>query len=104
MAADIDYIGVGPYRDTQTKALLAPILGLEGISQIAQQALETDRCYTLPLIVAIGGIQPEDAETLLDDENIDGIAVSGAIEHASDMGQVVSQLRHHRSHFPKYIL
>ena len=104
LAANIDYIGVGPYRDTQTKALLAPILGLEGISQIAQQALETDRCYTLPLIVAIGGIQPEDAETLLSDENIDGIAVSGAIEHATDMGQVVSQLRHHRSSFPKYIL
>lgn len=104
LAADIDYIGVGPYRDTQTKALLAPILGLEGISQIAQQALETDRCYTLPLIVAIGGIQPEDAETLLGDENIDGIAVSGAIEHATDMAKVVSQLRHHRSSFPKYIL
>lgn len=96
LAADIDYIGVGPYRDTQTKALLAPILGLEGISQIAQQVQETDT----PQIVAIGGIQPEDAETLLSNEDIDGIAVSGAIEHATDMAHTVSQLLRDTSSFP----
>lgn len=101
LAANIDYIGVGPYRDTQTKALLAPILGLEGISQIAQQVQETDRCYTVPLIVAIGGIQPEDAETLLSNEDIDGIAVSGAIEHATDMAHTVSQLQCGTSNYPR---
>ena len=101
LAANIDYIGVGPYRDTQTKALLAPILGLEGISQIAQQVQETARCYTVPLIVAIGGIQPEDAETLLSNEDIDGIAVSGAIEHATDMAHTVSQLQGGTSNYPR---
>lgn len=101
MVADIDYIGVGPYRDTRTKALLAPILGLEGISQIAQQVQETDRCYTTPQVVAIGGIQPEDAETLLGNEDIDGIAVSGAIEHATDMAHTVSQLQCGTSNYPR---
>lgn len=93
LATDIDYIGVGPYRDTQTKALLAPILGLEGISQIAQQVKETNRLFIVPHIVAIGGIRPEDTETLFSNKDIDGIAVSGAIEKASDMAQTVEMLR-----------
>ena len=100
LAANIDYIGVGPYRDTQTKALLAPILGLEGISQIAQQVKETDRQFIVPQIVAIGGIRPEDAETLFSNKLIDGIAVSGAIEHATDMVHTVSQLLRDTSSFP----
>ena len=100
LAADIDYIGVGPYRDTQTKALLAPILGLEGISQIAQQVKETNRHFFVPHIVAIGGIQPEDADTLFSNKRIDGIAVSGAIEHATDMVYTVSQLLRDTSSFP----
>ncbi len=100
LAANIDYIGVGPYRDTQTKALLAPILGLEGISQIAQQVKETNRQFIVPQIVAIGGIRPEDAETLFSNKDIDGIAVSGAIEHATDMAHTVSQLLRDTSSFP----
>ena len=100
LAANIDYIGVGPYRDTQTKALLAPILGLEGISQIAQQVKETDRQFIVPHIVAIGGIRPEDAETLFSNKHIDGIAVSGAIEHATDMDHSVSKLLRDTSSFP----
>ena len=100
LAADIDYIGVGPYRDTQTKALLAPILGLEGILQIAQQIKETNRQFLAPYIVAIGGIQPEDADTLFSNKRIDGIAVSGAIEHATDMVYTVSQLLRDTSNFP----
>lgn len=100
LAANIDYIGVGPYRDTQTKALLAPILGLEGISQIAQQVKETNRQFIVPQIVAIGGIRPEDAEILFSNKHIDGIAVSGAIEHATDMGHTVSQLLRDTSSFP----
>ena len=100
LAANIDYIGVGPYRDTQTKALLAPILGLEGISQIAQQVKETNRQFIVPHIVAIGGIRPEDAGTLFSNKHIDGIAVSGAIEHASDMAHTVSQLLRDTSSLP----
>lgn len=100
LAANIDYIGVGPYRDTQTKALLAPILGLEGISQIAQQVKETNRQFIVPQIVAIGGIRPEDAETLFSNKDIDGIAVSGAIEHATDMAHTVSQLLRDTSSLP----
>ena len=40
--AGVDYIGVGPFRETSTKKVLSPVLGLSGISELlkAAQALE----------------------------------------------------------------
>lgn len=93
LAADIDYIGVGPYRDTKTKALLAPILGLEGIAEIATQVHNLNRSSRHPLVVAIGGIQPADAQLLWENPHIEGVAVSGAIGHAPDIAQAVQMLR-----------
>lgn len=80
-----DYIGLGPFRFTTTKEKLSPILGVEGyrsiITQLSEQNLETP-------IYAIGGIQPEDIENLLE-IGIHGIAVSRIITQEP---QLITQL------------
>ena len=77
---DIDYIGMGPYADTQTKANLAPILGLEGIAELCrrmeEQEIEIAR-------VAVGGIALADVAPLMK-AGVNGVAVSGAIAAAED--------------------
>jgi thiamine-phosphate diphosphorylase len=74
MAAEcgvLDYVGIGPFRFTQTKQLLAPVLGKEGIAAL------------LPVLGglpawAIGGIEPEDAASLRE-SGLAGIAVSSGL-------------------------
>lgn len=78
---DIDYFGIGPFRHTLTKKNLAPILNIDGIKQIVNQARQAE--VSQPL-VAIGGIQPEDVKPLMM-TGINGIAVSGAIAGATDV-------------------
>ena len=69
---NVDYIGLGPFRFTPTKANLSPILGLEGYSSILQ-VLQTQTP-----IIAIGGITLHDVSMLLK-AGIYGIAASGAL-------------------------
>ena len=77
---DVDYVGLGPFRHTTTKARLAPILGLEGYSKIVAEVASTG--MELP-IVAIGGITEDDITPLLK-TGVSGIAVSGSIINADD--------------------
>lgn len=70
----VDYIGVGPYRFTETKKNLSPILGLEGYENILNKLV--GKC-NIP-VYAIGGIQQEDIQKLLD-LGLSGIAVSGML-------------------------
>lgn len=78
---DIDYLGIGPYRFTETKANLAPVLGAEGIKDICMQMHAKE--INIPR-VAIGGITKEDVDILMK-TGINGIAVSGAIAFADDV-------------------
>ena len=80
---DIDYIGIGPYADTDTKKNLAPVLGLEGLTDIIVRI--KDLGMEVPL-VAVGGIRLEDVKPLLE-VGANGIAVSGAIANASDIAE-----------------
>jgi thiamine-phosphate pyrophosphorylase len=73
--ARVDYIGIGPFRFTNTKENLNPILGLSGIKKIAEQCRKEK--INIPLI-AIGGIKVEDIEPLLE-TGIYGVAASSAI-------------------------
>lgn len=77
----VDYIGLGPYRFTRTKANLSPIVGEEGYRTIMRDLCQQG-LHKVP-IVAIGGILASDI-ALLKDTGVDGIAVSGAILNASD--------------------
>ncbi|MCM1291018.1 MAG: thiamine phosphate synthase [Prevotella sp.] len=78
---DIDYIGIGPFRYTETKKNLAPVLGIEGIKSIVEKMMELE--IEIPT-VAVGGIKTDDVTALMD-AGVRGIAVSGAIAHASNM-------------------
>lgn len=79
-AQGASYIGLGPFRFTQTKQKLSPVLGLEGYSRILQKCRETG--IYLP-VFAIGGIGDEDIPSLLT-TGIRGIAISGTIVQAED--------------------
>lgn len=78
--AGADYVGVGPFRFTETKQNLAPILGLGGYAAIVKGLRETG--VRIPLC-AIGGIRLADVPALLD-AGVSGIAISSAILGADD--------------------
>lgn len=82
------YIGLGPFRFTQTKKKLSPILGLDGYKRILEQCREAG--ITLPLY-AIGGIEIEDIPALMK-TGITGIAISGTIIRAKDPVQETRNL------------
>lgn len=79
-AEGADYIGLGPFRFTETKRNLSPILGLEGYRRIAAQCRE---CGIALPVVAIGGITAGDIDALLA-TGIAGIALSGTLLRADD--------------------
>lgn len=78
---DVDYIGLGPFRYTETKKNLAPILGIEGIRKISE---EMERLEINIAHVAVGGIRLEDVDALMK-AGANGLAVSGAIAFAKDI-------------------
>ena len=75
IADGVDYIGLGPYRFTETKKNLSPILGIQGYQEISNEL--KNRKQTIP-VVAIGGILTTDV-TRLFETGISGIAVSGLL-------------------------
>lgn len=72
---DVDYVGLGPFRYTNTKEKLSPIIGLDGYKEIITKVRNAG--INLP-IVAIGGITINDVEDLMKC-GINGIAMSGSI-------------------------
>lgn len=85
-----DYIGLGPFRFTDTKQQLSPILGHNGYFTIMQ--LLNELGYKIP-VYAIGGITFNDIDTLLQ-TGIHGIAVSGMVTNNPDQKQLLTQLNH----------
>lgn len=68
----VDYIGLGPFRFTNTKDNLSPVLGEKGYLTILEE-LKTDTP-----IIAIGGITQNDVLDIMI-TGVYGIAVSGEI-------------------------
>lgn len=85
---DVDYVGLGPFRHTETKKRLAPVLGLEGYRAIVKEVREAG--VDLP-IVAIGGITLDDVDDIMS-TGVNGIAVSGAIINADDPVDYTSKI------------
>lgn len=79
-----DYIGLGPYRFTNTKQNLSPILGIEGYRNL--------NC-DIP-IYAIGGIRLEDVEKLAQTK-VYGIALSSLILESKEPEKLVKELRNY---------
>jgi thiamine-phosphate pyrophosphorylase len=82
-----DYIGLGPFRFTNTKKNLSPILGLERISNIVSSVREQN--IMIP-IVTIGGINLDDCPDIVR-SGVNGIAISGAIGDCSDPENMTAQ-------------
>jgi thiamine-phosphate pyrophosphorylase len=72
----VDYVGLGPFRFTNTKKNLSPVLGHAGYANILQQM------QVKTPVIAIGGLLVEDVQALMD-TGIHGIAISGAIINAA---------------------
>lgn len=79
VAQDVDYIGLGPFRFTETKKKLSPVLGLEGYKKIMEECRKHD--IKVP-VVAIGGITTEDISDIMQ-TGVSGIALSSAILNSS---------------------
>ena len=78
-----DYLGVGPVFFTESKPDFRPILGPEGLKTIFQNV-------RIP-ILAVGGINAENAKNIMD-SGADGIAVISAVLAASDIQKAVQRL------------
>ena len=79
-ARGADYIGLGPFRFTQTKRKLSPILGLEGYRQLMSESRAAG--ILLP-VVAIGGINAADIPDIMA-TGVRGVAISGGLLRAED--------------------
>lgn len=88
VASGADYIGLGPFRFTETKKRLSPILGLGGYRNIMAHCRRAG--YSIP-VVAIGGITPEDIEAIMA-TGVSGIALSGTILRAADPTAATSRI------------
>lgn len=91
--ANVDYIGLGPLRFTNTKEKLSPILGLEGYQDIFKKCLKNN--IEIP-IIAIGGIRLEDVSSLIE-LGCHGIALSSAINLDSNPTKTTEQFLNHLS-------
>ncbi|MCU0416209.1 MAG: thiamine phosphate synthase [Cytophagaceae bacterium] len=84
-----DYVGVGPYRFTETKKNLSPILGLEGYQRCVEFCQNNN--IHIPMI-AIGGIVPTDVPALVN-LGLHGIAVSSVIRKNTQPLEVLEQFQ-----------
>lgn len=83
-----NYIGCGPFRFTTTKKGLAPVLGLEGYSNIIRKMRQAG--INLP-VVAIGGITLEDIPQIML-TGVSGIALSGTVLRSENPVEEVRRL------------
>lgn len=68
----VDYIGLGPFKYTETKKNLSPVLGITGYKVLVEE-LKTETP-----IIAVGGITLDDVTEIIK-VGVYGVAVSGAI-------------------------
>jgi len=84
----VDYIGVGPFRFTETKKNLSPVIGLEGYTSRIEQCRKAK--INIPM-VAIGSVMCTDLENLLK-TGMYGVAVSSAIAKADNPAEATREL------------
>ena len=78
--APIDYIGLGPFRFTNTKKDISHVLGISGYQLIVNKCRRNNIWYP---IVAIGGITANEVLPILQ-IGIKGVAISAAILQAEN--------------------
>lgn len=80
-----DYIGLGPFRFTETKTNLSTVLGIDGYKNIMNEVLKNK--VHIP-IYAIGGISIDDIASLMN-TGVYGVAVSGAITNKTNKKELL---------------
>ncbi len=86
---EVDYIGLGPFKYTETKRKLSPILGLEGYRNILSE--EEIQNSEIP-IVAIGGIVESDIVELIK-VGLSGIAVSAMLTGEDALKETIQNIK-----------
>jgi len=84
----VDYIGLGPYRFTNTKEKLSPVLGVDGYKKIIDQ-MKKEHLKTP--VYAIGGINFEDIQGIVN-TGVYGIAASGLLTYAENKESLVKEI------------
>lgn len=84
----VDYIGCGPFAHTDTKPNDYPVLGVKGYTRIVR---EMDKRQIDTPVLAVGGVTINDVKELLG-AGVYGIAVSAAVNLASDPGSALKEL------------
>lgn len=85
---NVDYIGLGPFRFTETKSGLSPILGTKGYQSIMNELIKLG--HSTP-VFAIGGIISEDITEILA-TSVHGIAVSGLLTNVSNVQESMDKI------------
>lgn len=85
----VDYVGVGPFRHTNTKENLSPIVGAKGYKEIVQKLKEQN--IDLPL-VAIGGIKTKDVSEI-SNTGFDSIAISTLFINSDNKENLISNIK-----------
>ena len=85
LTKEVDYIGLGPFKQSTNEEGLNPELGLNGFTLI------TESLQTETPIIAYGGITTEDVTELLA-SGVSGVAVSDEITKNFDAIKVFNQL------------
>ena len=89
-----DYIGLGPFKQTNTKKVLSPILGLEGYKNIILKEESYGwqfLLFNIP-IVAIGGLEVNDIKELKQQTGIYGVALSGLIYNSKNKKELIAEI------------
>ncbi len=97
----VSYVGLGPYRYTDTKKNLSPILGLNGYRKLFAQLKAKNIAY--PPVIGIGGITSDDVSVLMT-TGLHGIAVSGAIGNAPDITEAARKFKDYLNPSDKVVL
>lgn len=82
----VTYIGLGPYKFTNTKDNLSPILGVVGYQNILQNIKNKN----IP-IYAIGGIELSDVQDIVN-TGIHGVAMASAITKSKNKKEYIQKL------------
>ena len=86
----VSYLGCGPFRFTNTKQNLSPVLGIDGYKKLFAQA--KDMGLVIPPVIGIGGVLESDVNELLS-TGLYGVAVSGAVENAADITEAARRFK-----------
>ena len=81
----IDFISLGPFRESTTKVNLSPVLGLKGYAALL------DVLKTPIPIIGVGGITTGDVTEILA-TGISGLAISGEITRNFNSIKIINQL------------